>query len=87
MISENQLDVLCSINKEKFFLPLSNTKRQYLVKTLARNSEAHNYNVQMQVRQLEHEADARFSPKTKGTVIANFLRKQVMLLKISEKFW
>ena len=34
--------------------------RQNLVSALARSDEAHNYNVQMQVRQLEQEADARF---------------------------
>ena len=33
---------------------------QTRVSALARNHEAHNYNVQMQVRQLEHEPDARF---------------------------
>ena len=32
--------------------------RQNLVSALARNSEAHNYDVQMQVRHLEQEADA-----------------------------
>ena len=31
-----------------------------LVNTPARSNEAHNNNVQLQVRQLEHEADARF---------------------------
>ena len=37
--------------------------RQHLVKTLARNNEAHKYNVQVQVHQPEHEADARFSQR------------------------
>ena len=37
--------------------------RKNFVKTLARNTEAHNDNVQVQVRQLEHEADARFSQR------------------------
>ena len=36
---------------------------QNLVNTVARNNEAHNDNVQMQVQQLEHEADARFSQR------------------------
>ena len=45
-------------------LPLINMKaaaRQNLDDTLTRNNEADNYNVQMQVRQLEHESDARLS--------------------------
>ena len=37
--------------------------RQNLVNTLTGNNEAHDYNVQMEVRQLEHEADARFSQR------------------------
>ena len=36
---------------------------QHAVSTLARNYEAHNYNVQMQVRQPEHQADARLSQR------------------------
>ena len=39
--------------------------RQNLVNALARNDEAHTYNVQMQTRQPEHEADARFSRRHK----------------------
>ena len=38
--------------------------RQHFVNTLARHNEAHNYNVQMQI-ELEHEAFARLSQKTK----------------------
>ena len=37
--------------------------RQTLVNSLARNNEAHNCNVQVQVRHLEHEADARLSQR------------------------
>ena len=33
---------------------------QNVVNTLARHNQTHNYNVQMHVRQLEHEEDARF---------------------------
>ena len=44
--------------------------RQNLDSTLAINNETHHSKVLLQVRQLEHEADARFFPKTKGTVIA-----------------
>ena len=36
---------------------------QNLASALARNYEAHNYIEPMQVRQLEHEADARFSQR------------------------
>ena len=39
--------------------------RQNLVSTLARIDIAHNYNVQMPVRQLEHEAGAQVSQKQK----------------------
>ena len=39
--------------------------RQNLVNTLARNSEVHTYILQMQVRQLEQEADARCSQRQK----------------------
>ena len=59
--------------------------RENLVNAVTRNNEAHNYNVQMQVRQLEHEADARF-PRDKGNCYLDFLSKQIKLLKVSEKF-
>ena len=39
---------------------------QTIVSTGARNNEAHSYNVQMQVRQLEHEPDARFSQRQRA---------------------
>ena len=38
-------------------------RQKNLVNTLARKSEVHNNNVHMQVRQLEHEGDARFSER------------------------
>ena len=57
--------------------------RQNLVSTLATNNEAHNDYVQMQVRQLKH---ARNVPKDKGKCYRDFLRKQIKLLEISEKF-
>lgn len=44
--------------------------RQNIANTLASNSEAHNYNALMQIRQLEQETDARFSQRQK-TVIEN----------------
>ena len=40
--------------------------RQHLVSVLARQSEAHHDNVQVQVRQLAHDADARFSQRQRG---------------------
>ena len=52
MISEKQRDLFYSMNKENFLLPRINGHK-----------EAHTYNVQMQVRQLEHEAYARFSQR------------------------
>ena len=59
-----RLDALYSFNKKSFSLPLTNMKRlrgKTYLNTLTRQSEAYNYTVQMQVRQLEHEADTRFS--------------------------
>ena len=50
--------------------------RQNHVSALARNSDAPNHNVQMQVRQLEQDSEARFSQKTEGTVIAIFWRSK-----------
>ena len=55
-----------------------------LVNTLARNKEVQNYNVQVQVRQLETEADARFS-KRQRDLLSRFSQEQIKLLKISEK--
>ena len=60
---------------------------QHLVHTLARKCEAHNYNVQVRVRQLDHEADVRFSQGQRENCHRDSLRKQVELLKISEKYW
>ena len=58
VISAKRLGVLCFINKDNFLHEAA--AKQNLVSALARNNEAHKYNVQMQVRQLENEADARF---------------------------
>ena len=60
--------------------------RQHLVSTLARTNEVHNCNVQMQARQLEQEADARFH-QIHWELSSRFLRKQIKLLMISEKNW
>ena len=46
--------------------------RPNLVITLASNSDVHNCNVQIQVRQLEQEADALLSQRQKGSVFAIF---------------
>ena len=43
--------------------------RQNIASALARNNEAHHYDVQMHVRQFEREADARFSQR-QGTEIS-----------------
>ena len=59
--------------------------RQNLVNTLTRNNEAHNYNVQVQVRQLENKKHTRLF-KDKGNYYRDSLRKQIKLLKISENF-
>ena len=60
--------------------------RQILVSALARTNEVHSYNVQIQVRQLEQEADARFS-QDRGISYLDFRRKHIKLLKISETLW
>ena len=60
------LDVPFSINLENFLLPLFNVKRlrgKILSVHKPEITKAHNDNVQLQVRQLEHEADARFSQR------------------------
>ena len=57
---------LSTINKQNFLLPLINMKRlrsKNLVNILASNHEIHNYNVQMQIRQVEQEADVRCSQR------------------------
>ena len=50
MFSAKRFDVLCVIQNENFSVPL----------------EAHNYHVQVKVRQLEQEAEARFSQRQSG---------------------
>ena len=60
--------------------------RQNLVNTLTRNNEAHNYNVQVQVRQLENKKHTRFFSKSQGTIIAILSGSTSSFLKISEKF-
>ena len=70
MIAAKQLHVLWCNNKDDFALPLISTKRsrQNLVSALAKHYEAHNYDVQMQVRQLEQVADARLSQRQRELV-------------------
>ena len=65
-----------SINKENFLLPL--VSEQNLVNTLARNDEVHNYKLQMQVLDF-HEDEV--------TCYRDSLRRQIKLLKTSEKTW
>ena len=60
--------------------------RQLHASALARNSEAHNYNVQIQVRQFEQAADARSSQRHRELFYVDCPRKQIKLLGISEKF-
>ena len=57
--------------------------RPNLVITLASNSEVHNCNVQIQVRQLEQEADANVH-KDRRDMFFDYLR-QIKPLKICEK--
>ena len=59
--------------------------RQNLVSTLARNSEAHNCNVQIQVKQLNMK-QMRDLLRNRGNCYLDFLRKQITLLKINENF-
>ena len=49
--------------------------RQNLVNTLVRHNEVHNYNVQMQVRQLEQEAYARF-PQRQRELLSRQLEQE-----------
>ena len=64
--------------KDDFALPLISTKRlrQNLVSALAKHHEAHNYCVQMQVRQLEQEADARLSQR-QGKLVSQAKSKSI----------
>ena len=74
--SAKRLDVLYSNNNEKFLAATDQyeaSARQNFVNTFGKKyNEALNSNVQMQVRQLEHEEDARCSLRQKGTIIAMF---------------
>ena len=88
MISAKRLDVLCLIDKESFSPPLINTKRlqrKTLSKLWQEIMRCTCIFLQIQVRQLEQEDDARFSQK-EGTVISIF-RKQIKLLRMSEISW
>ena len=81
MICAKRLDVLCFINKWNFSLPLSNVKRlrgNVCVCAVARKSEAPKYAVQIQVRELEQEADARLS---EGIVVSIFARSKQLSLQ------
>ena len=57
-----------------------------LVNTLGRNNEAHNYNVQMQVRELEHEADARFSQRQRE-LLSRFPQEAHQALENQREMW
>ena len=69
-LARNSFTCFDSTTKDDFALPLISTKRlrQNLVSALAKHHEAHNYYVQMQVRQLEQEADARLSQRQRKLV-------------------
>ena len=63
---------------------------QNLVNTVARNNEAHSYNVQMQVRQLEHEAGARFLQRprelsSRFSQEAN--QREVLVTEVTSEVW
>ena len=78
MISATRLTVLCFVSTENFSLPLRRCQaaaKQRLVSALARRSEAHKYNVQMQVRQLQRESRRAISLKDRGNCHRDFLRE------------
>ena len=60
--------------------------RQKFVTILARLSEAHDYNVQMQVRQLEHEAHARISQKQRE-LLSRFSQEANEALEDQRQMW
>ena len=83
MFSAKWLYVHCFGKKEHFLLPLTNNEaaaKQNIVSTLARNSEAHEFHVQMQVRQLEHEADARCSQR-QMELLSRFSQQAIQALE------
>ena len=82
MISAKRLGVLYSINKENSSRTLLNMKRlrSKTLSTFWQEITAHNYNVQMQERQLEQEADARFSQRQKG-VLSRFSQEASQALE------
>ena len=49
---------------------MTRLRQKNLVSTSARNSEAHNDDVHMQVRQLGHEADARCSQEQRTELLS-----------------
>ena len=89
MFSAKRLDILL-LHQEGEILaathPYEAAARRNLGGAWARHDEAHDDFVQMQVRQLEQEADARFSQR-QGPVFFGFPRKQIKFLRVSEKFW
>ena len=93
MISEKQLEVLCSNNKGSLLLPLINVKR-LRSETLSMLWQ-HNYNVQMRVRQLEHEAYARFSQRqmellsrfSQGANQALERQREILVTEVTSEVW
>ena len=83
MISAKRTNVRCFINQGKFLAATHQHEavaRKIRVSALARNDEANNYDVQMQVRQLDQEAD-------RENCFIDFPKKQTKLLRISDKNW
>ena len=69
--------------------------RQNLVNTMARSDETHNCNVQMHVRQREHEADSRFSQRQRDLLsrfsqeanhaLAN--QREILVTEVKAEVW
>ena len=98
MISAKRLDLLHSINQDNFLLSLITLKRlqgNTLSILWQENNEAHNYNVQMQVRRLEQEADARFSQRLRD-LLSRFSQeanqalenqREILVTEVTSEVW
>ena len=95
MISAKRLDLLQSINQDNFLLSLITLKRLQGNTLWQENNEAHNYNVQMQVRRLEQEADARFSQRLRD-LLSRFSQeanqalenqREILVTEVTSEVW
>ena len=73
----NGLNVLCFINRDNFSLSLigANGLRGKILSVLQQKRKHLNLDVQMQVRQLEHEADVRFHQRQRE-LLSRFSRAE-----------